>query len=343
MTATNLDAFDMSSVTVGGLIREDMMNKIWDLSPVELPLTQRIGSGSCVNPRFSWTIDKLATPVITGQQIDGADQTSTNNATVGTRVNNFTEERVKVVQISNRSEAVDSAGSIGTLAVQLMKRQQELRRDIEATILSNNASLADNGTSVAGRTGGLDSWLATNVSIGATGTAAGFSTSTGLTVAYGPGTKRAMSEAVFKDLLQSVYENGGEAMIVMARPPVVRKFSEFQFTSGARIATMQKDNRGATGPATALGAVNVYLSDWGSVEIISNRMQAAISAGVSTLFIIDPSLLELTFLQGYVTQPLAKTGLAEKRQIVVDVGLRVGNQAGLAAYRDIDETLAMTA
>ena len=92
-----------------------------------------------------------------------------------------------------------------------------------------------------------------------------------------------------------------------------------------------------------LGAVNIYISDWGVVEIVSNRLQATIATGVSTMFILDPSLLEVVYLKGYNTQPLAKTGLSEKMQVHVDWGLRVGNQAGLAAFRDIDETLAMTA
>jgi len=343
MSSTNLDAADLAGRTFGGLINEDVMQKIWDISRIPLPFLDRIGSGTVSNNRFAWTIDALASPTITGQQVDGADTTSINDQASGNRVQNFTEERVRVVQVSTRADAVSGIGMGNQTAYQVMMRQQELRRSVEATALSNNSSVAGDGASAAGRTGGLDSWLATNVSIGATGTAAGFSTSTGLTVAYGPGTKRALTETIFKDLLQSVYQAGGEAMVVMARPPVVRKFSEFQFTSGARIATMQKDNRGATGPATALGAVNIYISDWGVVEIVSNRLQATIATGVSTMFILDPSLLEIVYLKGYNTQPLAKTGLSEKMQVHVDWGLRVGNQAGLAALRDIDETLAMTA
>lgn len=341
MTAANLDAADLSNAAYGGVIREDVMSKIWDISPVPLPLTERIGSGRISNSRFGWTIDKLAAPSITGQRIDGSDSTG-NNTVVSTRVQNFSEELAKVIQISTRGEAVDSVGGIGAFAHQLTQRLQELKRDVEATALSNNASFSDTGT-VAGKTGGLDAWLTTNTSNGATlGANGGFSTTTGVVSAYTPGTKRALSEAVFKDLLQSVYQQGGDSMLVMARPPVVRKFSEFQFTSGARIATMQRAV-GESGPGTAVGAVNVYIGDFCTVEIIPNRLQAAIATGVSTLFIIDPALLELCYLKGYTTEPLAKTGLAQKRQIMVDWGLRVGNEAGLGAYRDIDETLAMTA
>lgn len=342
MTTANTDAGDLAAAVLGGLVREDAMEKIWDISGVPLPFTDRVGSGSVTNPRFSWTIDKLAAPVVTGQVVDGAD-TTTGPGTLTTRVNNFCEERVKSLGISTRSEVVNSIGNVGSMAYQTMQRLRELKRDVEATCLSNNASRADDGNTNAGRTGALDAWLVTNTSNGAsTGANGGFSTTTGLVTGYTAGTKRALNETIFKDLLQAVYLQGGDAMVVMSRPQVIRKFSEYQFSSGARVATMTKDNEGAAGPGTVLAAVNVYISDWGTVEIVPNRLQLDVAAGYCTLFILDMALLEISYLQNYKVQPLAKTGLSERAQMVVDFGLRVGNEAGLAAYRDIDYTLAMT-
>ena len=239
MSSTNLDAADLTGRTFGGLINEDVMQKIWDISRIPLPLLDRVGSGTVSNNRFAWTIDALAAPTITGQQVDGADTTTITDQASGNRVQNFTEERVRVVQVSTRADAVSGIGMGNQTAYQVMMRQQELRRSVEATALSNNSSVAGDGATIAGRTGGLDAWLTSNTSMGATtGANGGFNTSTGVVAAYTAGTKRALSEATFKDLLQGVYQNGGESMVVMARPPVVRRFSEYQFTSGARIATM---------------------------------------------------------------------------------------------------------
>ena len=343
MSTANLDAADLAAVAVDGLIREEVMDKIWDISRIPLPFTDMVGSGTVSNARYSWTKDALQAAVINGQQIDGVDTTSINDTNTGSRVQNFCETRVKVVQVSTRADASNTIGRSNELAYQIMMRQQELRRDVEATALSNNSSRADDGASTAGRTGALNAWIETTLTVGATGSAGGFNTGTGICDAYTPGTAAALSEADFKDKLQAVYEQGGESMVVMARPAVIRLFSEYQFTSGARIATMTRDTQGEAGPGTSLGAVNVYIGDFATVKLVANRLQPTIASNKSTMFILDPSLIDLVYLKGYSVEPLAKTGLSSKSQMSVDWGLRVGNEEGLAAIADIDETAAMVA
>jgi hypothetical protein len=342
MSTANLDAADLAAVLRGGLIHEDVMNKIWDISKIPLPLTDRIGSGTVDNASFTWTQDSLGAPVKTGQVVDGSDATGNNTAT-GARVGNFCEERVKVVRVSTRAQESGTIGFSDALAYQVMMRQQELKRDVEATALSLNPSVADDGNTVAGQTGALDAWLVSNTSNGATGANGGYNTTTGVVDTAVPGTKRALSEAVFKDLLQEVYQEGGEATFVMARPAVVRKFSEYQFTSGARIATMTRDTQGNDSKGSVLGAVNVYIGDFCTVEIVPNRLQLETATATSTMFILAPDLIELVYLSGYRVDPLAKVGLSDSRLMSVDWGLRVGNEKGLAAYRAIDEALAMVA
>jgi hypothetical protein len=343
MSAANLDAADLAAVALGGLIKEAVMDRIEDLSQnIPLLAAQTFGKGSVGNAKFSWTLDKLADPVIDDQVVDGSD-TSGDDTSTGERVQNFCEERVKVVRVSKRANASETIGFARALAYQVMMRQKELRRNVDATVFSNNASQADDGNTTPGVTAGLDAWLETNTSNGAdTGANGGFNPTTGIVDAYTPGTKRALSESVFKDLLQSVFEAGGESMTVMCRPSVARIFSEYQFTAGARIATLTSE-AGQEGKATAVGAVNVYIGDFAVVTIKANRLQPQIAAGVSTMFILDPSLVSLVYLQGYQVAPLATTGLADNRLMSVDWGLRVGNEAGLAAFRDIDETLPMVA
>jgi hypothetical protein len=274
--------------------------------------------------------------------VDGSDATGDDTNT-GARVQNFCEERTKVVRVSERADSSNTIGFAKALAYQVMMRQLELRRDVEATISSNNGSQADDGNTTPGVTGALDAWLVTNTSNGATlGADGGFNPTTGLVVPYTPGDPRAMSETIFKDLLQSVYEQGGEAMTVVARPSIIRRFSEFQFTSGARIATLTSE-AGQSGKATSVGATNVYIGDFATVTLKANRLQQPVAADVSTMFILAPGLIDLVYLKGYTTEAMAKTGLSNVRLMSVDWGLRVGNEEGLAAYRDLDETAAMVA
>ena len=339
----SVNAADLRGQPVDGLIHEEAMDKIWDISRIPLPLTDRIGKGTVGNARFSWTQDELQAPVIDGQVVDGSDTNAIDDTSLGDRVNNFTEIDVRVVKVSTRAQDSNTIGFSDTLEYQVMMRQRELRRSNEACMLSNNASQADDGNTVPGVTGGLDAWLVTNTSNGATGLNGGFNTTTAIVDAYTPGTPRPLNESIFKDLLQSVYEQGGEVSAMMARPAVVRKFSEYQFTDGARVATLQRETGSSDSPASSLGAVNVYISDWGTLQIVSNRLQQPIATDVSTMFILDYSLLSQVFLTGYMVQPLQKAGLSDTRQMISDWGLRVGTEKGLGAFRDIDETADMIA
>ena len=55
------------------------------------------------------------------------------------------------------------------------------------------------------------------------------------------------------------------------------------------------------------------------------------------------SLLRCSMLVGYRTEPLAKTGLADKRLMSCDWGFKVLNEKGQAMIMAIDNTAAMLA
>ena len=63
----------------------------------------------------------------------------------------------------------------------------------------------------------------------------------------------------------------------------------------------------------------------------------------SDVFIIDPSYLALSYLKGYRTEDLAKTGLAENKQMSVDWTLICNTELSHAFIGDISSTAAMTA
>ncbi len=333
---------DLSSVPRDGLLNEEVMQSIWDISNVPLPFQDRCGSMSVGNAYHSWTQDRLNDPDVTNAAIDGADLTQ-NDAKGGARVGNHCQISTKRVSVTTRARNSNTIGRADELAYQVARRQIDLRRDREAILLLNQASVADNGDTVAGRLGGLPSWMVTNVSVGATGAAGGYSTGTGLTVAYTPGTAAAISETTIRDLVQQVYEQGGEAMVLMSTPTAIRRISEYMFTDTARIATLQSDQQKSTDPAAALGTVNLFVTDFGSLELVPNRLQQEVAANVAELHILDMSLLRISYLHGYKVEPVAKTGLADKRIMSVDGSLAVLNEEGLALYADCDTSTPMVA
>lgn len=344
MATTNLDHADLDAVLYGGAVREDVMNRIWDISDFPLPFTDLCGKGTHTNRRCEWTEDELATPATNNAVVDGAD-VSQNNTKTGLRVGNFTQIAVKEVQVSQLAEASNSIGGQGGLAYQIMQRQKELRRDVEAQMLTAQASVPGDGAAVAGISAGFFAQIKTNYNMGATGVIGGFNTATGLFVAPTPGTPRALSETTLRDVLQSVYQQGGNTSTLMARPPVIRKISEYMFSATARVATLTSDNRQAgQGPMTAYGSVNVFVTDFGQTIVLKdNRIQPVVSAGVSNIALLDAAHLSQSLMSGYKVEPLAKTGLAEKRLMSVSYSLKVLNEKSQGAIYDIDETAAMVA
>jgi hypothetical protein len=294
------------------------------------------------NANYSWTVDKLSAPDLDNAAIDGVDS-SGNDAKGGERQNNHAQISTKNVSVTTRSRHSDTIGRSDELAYQVSRRQIDLRRDKDAILMSNQASLADDGDTVAGKTGGYPSWIASNVSLGATGTAGGWDSGTGLTVAYLPGTKRALSETVIRDIVQAVYELGGESSVLLSNPQTIRLISEYMFSDTARIAVLQSDQDKSREKATALGSVNFYVTDFGSLQLVPSRTYVEAVATVSELFILDFSLLREAVLAGTRVEPLAKTGLADKRLMSCDYGLKVLNEEGEGMIADIDTALAMVA
>jgi hypothetical protein len=109
MSTANLDSADLKAATYKGLLREDVMNKIFDISKIALPFTDMIGTDTHKNEYAEWTLDTLATPDITNAAIDGADTTG-NNTVIGTRVGNHSQISTKVVRVSFRADASDVIG-----------------------------------------------------------------------------------------------------------------------------------------------------------------------------------------------------------------------------------------
>ncbi|RKZ07752.1 hypothetical protein DRQ25_10800 [Candidatus Fermentibacteria bacterium] len=350
MSTANLDSADLKAVPLNGLIKEDVMNKIWDISKIPLPFTDMIGSGSAKNAYKEWTTDELAAPDVANAVVDGADATG-NDTQTGERVGNHHQTSDKVVRVSYRANASDTIGRAKELAYQLTRRQQELRRDVEAISMLNQASIADNGDAVAGKVGGLPTWMRTNT-VNLT-TPVGFNNTTGVTTVPTATTDGiTLTESAIRDVVESIYNEGGDPTVLMTVPGIIRKISEYLFTSSARVATLMSDQGKSSEKATALGSVNVFVTDFGTLRLVPNRLQQlydavyanpSLTADFADVFILDPAYLRLCYLYGYRTDILAKTGLAENRQMAVDWSLIVNTEKAHGIIASVDPTAAMTA
>jgi hypothetical protein len=354
MSTANLDGADLAAVNLGGLINEDVMQQIFDISDIALPFTDMIGSGSHDNSFAEWTSDRLADPDLTNAVVDGADA-GTDDSAVGIRVANHSQISQKTLRVSTRAQDSSTIGFANSLAYQVMMRGNEARRDVEAIMLSVQASVADDGAAVAGLSAGLGAWI---VDTDIFGTASGLADrgalgadggwldtpTDGLVAAPTAGTTRALSLSTIQDVLQAVWSLGGDPTILMARPEVIRPLSTFMFTSSAQIATLERDTASIDSAAKALMSVNVLITDFGvTVKMIANRLQAVAFTDNDNLYVITPAMALISFLTGWQTAPLARTGTADNRQVTADWTLKVLNWEAFGVVADIDATAAVVA
>ena len=298
-------------------IREELANTISNISPEETPFQSNIGSESVSNTFFEWQTDSLAATSTTAV-LSGDDVSSFDSVAATTRLGNYTQIRRRTVIVEDRMGAVDTAGRADELAYQVAKRGKELKRDIEAVLLDNNAREAGNSTTPP-ETAGLPSWVVSNIDEAGDATNA---TGDG-TDARVDGTQRAFTEAMVTSIMQQAWTAGGNPSIVMTGPFNKVAASSFQGIAETRVA-------GGDSPTTIIGAADVYVSDFGNLTFVPNRFQRERDA-----FFLDPEYAAVCYLRPIQQVELAKTGDAEKRMIIAEFGLKVMNEEAHGAAYDL--------
>jgi Family of unknown function (DUF5309) len=346
VSTSNLDAADLSAALSGGLINEDVVQQIYNLDEgIKTPFTDLVGRDSFSSVYSEWTQNDLNTVDTANYVVDGTDA-SGNDTKIGTRVGNRAQISDKVVQISDVAEQISSVGNVASMAYQTAKRLMDLRRDVEAIAVGRQASVADDGSAVAGKTAGFSSWLTTNDSSGAGGSATGFNTSTKVVAAPVTGTTRALSWALVRDQIENVYTRGGDPSILMSVPGAIKRIGEFLMSStGAPYRATPTANvagEGSGAQQTAQGYIQIVVSDFGvALKLVPNRLQQQYTSECD-VFLIDPKHVALAYLNGYEVLDLAKVGHSERKLVRVVWMTKVYREDAHAVVRDINPTASVT-
>jgi hypothetical protein len=300
-------------------IREDLSNIITNIAPEETVYMSNIGRESISNTLFEFQSDTLASAAA-NKQIEGDDVTSFDAVTPTVRLQNYAQISRKTIILSATEEIVNKAGRRSELAYQIAKRSAELKKDQEFTML-NGAVAAAGSTSVARGTASLQAWVKTNVDKQTDGTNPSYTTLPNS--ARTDGTVRTFTETILKNVIQQVWAAGGSPKILMTGPVNKQRVSGF---SG--IASSRYNINGGEKPATLIGAIDIYVSDFGQVSVIPNRLQRERDA-----WVLDPEYAKMVVLRPYQQIELAKTGDSAKSLLLVEWGHKVlaENAHGLAA------------
>ena len=350
MAVGNVDSADLKAIKTGGLIHEDVLDKIFDISKISLPYTEMVGKTTHKNERFDWVVDKLDAPDLTNAVVDGSDAGAAADAS-GERVGNHSQTSTKVISVSHRADDSDRIGAEKEFAYQLSRANNHLRRDLEAISLSDQASVADDGATTAGKTGGLGSWLSSNV-FTADGTAVlkaaakGYDHATGKTTtptAIAADDAEGLSWGAVKAGIQAVYEEGGDVSVLMARPSVIAAISEFAYSGEVPIASLTADQGTSQNKQAAVGAIQVIVTDFGKVKLVPNRIMQPMTDGNDAVYLLDPEYLSTSYLSGIQGYDLAKTGLSNKKMLATDWGVRCHNERAQAMIIGVDSAEAVVA
>jgi len=295
-------------------IREDLQDVIYSISPTDTPFMSSAAREAVRNTLHEWQTDSLAAASTSNAVVEG-DDASLDSVDATTRLSNTTQIMDKTVVITGTQEAVDKAGRASELAYQIAKKSKELKRDMEATLLANQAEVSGN-SSTARKFGSINSWIASNDVFAGDGASGGLGNT-----ARTDGTQAALTEANLKTVIKNVWNAGGNPSVIMVGPFNKQKISGF--TGGSTRFDASEDK-------TLYTSIDVYSSDFGDLEVVPNRFSRDRDAHV-----LDMDYWSIGFLRDFSMHELSKTGDSEKRQMLVEFTLISRNEAASGGVYDL--------
>jgi hypothetical protein len=304
-------------------IREDLSDAISNIDPTETPFYTRAKKGKCDNRTPEWQIDSRRDADATNAKVEG-DEATNIVTTQPTRLKNVVQLFEGTVSVSSTAMAVKTAGRANEMDYQVALEGEALKRDIEARMAGNYASVLGNA-STAGQMAGFEAWITTNDSRGGgAGAQGGFNTGTGLVAAATDGDTRAFTEAIFKSAIKTCWNSGAKIPLVM-----LGGFNKQVMSGFAGIADNTNEVKGSD-VVTIVGAADVYVSDYGRHAIIASRLSRDRSA-----LLMDPSYWSVKFLQPFKRKKLASTGHFEREMLSCECTVESRNEKANGIIADL--------
>jgi hypothetical protein len=296
--------------------REDLSNIIYTLDQSQTPVLSSLRRVPASATNHQWTKDALAAASSSNFNIEG-DEATTTAITAASKLGNYTAISDKVPLVTGTQDVVDKAGPIGEMAKQMEKMMKELKRDVEAALLENNAAVAGNA-STARECAGLQAWVVTNQDVASDATSA---TGDG-TDAHTDGTARPLTENMFESVLADCWDSGGNPTMGVMGKFQKRKVAAF---SGNATQTANGDDKKVT------NSVDVYIDPLGSEIMITPCRQCP----TDVVYFIDPEYAAFSVLRDFQSKDLPSSGDYSRKQILVEYTLEVGNEAAHGGIYDL--------
>lgn len=336
-TSSNLD-------DLGQNMKEDVSKIITNISPEDTPCLSMFRDDKAHNTKKEWLQHSLqaagANAHLDGEAF-GANVTN-DNTNAPARLGNYIQIPMKQWSIGDQAEAVSKYGRDRDYALQMAWKGAEIKRDIELAINANTAAAAAGGSGAT--SAGIPVWIRTNDDLGVGGASGALNNTTygEPTTARTDGTLRALSEATFLATIANAWIAGGKPDCVPLYPTLKQRVSGYLFGGGGanpRSATQNQDHGSKINSGvTAVGAVDVYVSDFGKIALIPNRFMRSRDVPILT-----KNLWKVAWIRKYRHKRLAPRGASEEGMLIADFTLMALAENGNGMVADVDSTTAMVA
>jgi hypothetical protein len=279
--------------------KESLLNVVTNISPEETPYLSKFGKSKASNTLHSWLTDSLDDPANSGH-IEGADY-SFSKPGARTRLSNDTQIFVTPVEVSRSQMAADAAGIDNEFTYQVAKKMKEHAIKIEKALVSGTGNSGATGTGRLLK--GVDSWITTNVETG-TGTGS-----------------EALTEDMFNDNLQDIWEAGGSPKSAYANGTQKRAISTFTGSATKSVEASTKE---------IVTGVDVYDSDFGRIKIYPHRRLPT-----DTVHILDENLWKVAIYRPTEKIDVAVVGSAKRMVIETELTLEARQEAGNGSITDL--------
>jgi hypothetical protein len=299
---------------------EDVEDIIYNISPMDTYFLSNIEKSKADAVTHEWQTDVLTAADTANARIEGDDFSAQAVADV-TRLKNYTQIFRKEVVVSGTQQRVSQYGKSTEMAYQMAKKAKEIKRDVEIVLLHNHD--ATTGAAASARAmAGVETWIYDTAHIAATGQTTSTTTAPASGIANAAatdGSSTALVEADLQTALATAWGNGGEIDVIMVGSVLKRKLATF-----TGLATRFRDV-GAGQQAQIIGAVDVYVSDYGNHKIVLSRYCRSTS-----LLCLDMSLWGIAYLRPFQQFDIAKAGDSEKKMLLCEATLVAKQPTGNA-------------
>jgi|TARA_R110002012_G_scaffold133583_1_gene286822 hypothetical protein len=250
--------------------REDLSDVLTILAPEETPVLSSLPKTRASGTFHEWTVDSLSSPTTAGIA-EGADVTTFTDQFSGrARLGNYTQKFRRDFMVSDLQEAVDSVGP-AKIAQAEAKAVRELKRDVEATLLSANDRAVEDGAGTVYKLRGLGDWIDSS---GPADVPSSFRTPADSIHATG-----AFTETSMNNIITSIYRVSGttNSLTLVADTALRRIISDFARLdpdgSGAGTSIRNVNYNGDV--AQIKLSVELYQSDHGIVSVVNMNPDCA--------------------------------------------------------------------